>query len=62
MLRQAVKANEKGCQGQQLAAAKLAAVLRSIQVYQPAGAALVAAFPRMPELSRKRRLRSSDYC
>ena len=35
MLRQAVKANEKGCQGQQLAAAKLAAVLRSIQVYQP---------------------------
>jgi hypothetical protein len=35
MLRQAIKANEAGGEDHQLAAAKLAAVLQSIQVYQP---------------------------
>ena len=35
MLRQAVKANKAGGQHNQLAAEKLAAVLQSIQVYQP---------------------------
>jgi hypothetical protein len=35
MLRQAIKANDAGGEDHQLAAAKLAAVLQSIQVYQP---------------------------
>ena len=35
MLRQAIKANEAGDEDDQLAAAKLAAVLQSIQIYQP---------------------------
>ena len=35
MLKQAIKANEAGGEDHQLAAAKLAAVLQTIQVYQP---------------------------
>ena len=35
MLKQAVKANKAGGEDHQLAATKLAAVLQSIQVYQP---------------------------
>jgi hypothetical protein len=35
MLRQAIKANEAGGEDHQLAAAKLAAVLQGIEVYQP---------------------------